>query len=138
MMKKIFYFIAVCLFAISCNSEKLDKSDPLASGRGFIEASLKGDYVKAKKYILQDSTNEQYMDRLRDFNKKLTPLERESYRDADIIIDSTRALNDSTEIIYYKNTYKKEPTALKLVEKEKEWFVDFKYTFRQEESDTPQ
>lgn len=137
-MKNIFYLLFVCLIAASCSSEKLDKSDPLASGRGFIEASLKGDYVKAKKYILQDSTNEQYMDRLRDFNQKLTPLERESYRDADIIIDSTKSLNDSTEIIYYKNTYKKEPTELRLVEKGNEWLVDFKYTFNLNENNQPQ
>ena len=133
-MKKIFYLFTVCAVLVSCSSEPIDKSDPLASGRGFIEASLKGDYVKAEKYLLQDSTNEQYMDRLREFNKKLEPLERENYRDADIIIDSTKSLNDSTDIVFYKNTYKKEPTKLRLVKKGDEWLVDFKYTFRQEEN----
>lgn len=131
-MKKIFYLPLIILILSSCSSDQIDRSDPLTSGRGFIEASLKGDYVKAEKYLLQDSTNDQYMDRLRDFNKKLTPLEREGYRDANIIIDSTHSINDSTDIIYYRNTYKKEPTQLRLVKKNNDWMVDFKYTFLQD------
>lgn len=128
-MKKIISFFALSLFVISCSEEHLDKSDPITSGRGFIEASLKGDYVKAKKYMLIDSTNEQYIHGFEDFNQKLTPLEREGYRDADIIIDSTKSPNDSTDIIYYKNTYKNQPTKIMLIKKGNDWLVDFKYTF---------
>lgn len=132
MIKKTWIFFAI-LFLASCSSETIDRSDALSSGRGFIEASLKGDYVKAEKYILKDSTNEQYLDGLRDFNKNLTPLERENFRDADIIIDSTHALSDSVDVIYYKNTYKKQPTELRLVKKEDQWWVDFKYTFHNDQ-----
>lgn len=130
-MNRLILLIIVVVILTSCSSDKIDRSDPLTSGRGFIEASLKGDYVKAEKYLLQDSTNDQYLDRLREFSMKLTPLERENYRDANIIIDSTHSLNDSTDIIYYKNTYKKEPTQLRIVKKGNDWVVDFKYTFLQ-------
>lgn len=132
MNRSFLLFIVVVIFS-SCSSDKIDRSDPLTSGRGFIEASLKGDYVKAEKYLLLDSTNEQYLDRLREFNSKLTPLERENYRDANIIIDSTHSINDSTDIIYYRNTYKKEPTQLRIVKKHNDWMVDFKYTFLHDE-----
>lgn len=132
MTKRIWILFVVIILA-SCSSENIDRSDALSSGRGFIEASLKGDYVKAEKYILKDTTNEQYLDGLRDFNKKLTPLERENYRDADILIDSTKSKSDSVDIIYYRNTYKKEPTQLKLVKQNNEWWVDFKYTFQNED-----
>ncbi|HRN72445.1 MAG TPA: hypothetical protein PLM81_04915 [Ginsengibacter sp.] len=128
-MKKFLIIVTGIIFLTSCKDENIDKSDPLSSGRGFIEASLKGDYVKAEKYILEDSTNNQYLDRYKEFTAGLSPSERENYRDADIIIDSTKTLNDSTEIIYYKNTYKKEPTKLKLIKHGEEWLVDFKYTF---------
>ncbi len=130
-MNRLILLIIVVVILTSCSPDKIDRSDPLTSGRGFIEASLKGDYVKAEKYLLQDSTNDQYLDRLREFSMKLTPLERENYRDANIIIDSTHSLNDSTDIIYYKNTYKKEPTQLRIVKKGNDWVVDFKYTFLQ-------
>ncbi len=131
MNKNIFIAFIILITAAGCSEQhkEIDLSDPLSSGRGFIEASLIGDYVTAEKYILPDSTNTQYLEGLKDFSKKLTPIERASYREADIIVDSTRTPNDSTELIYYKNTYKKEPTKLKLIKKNDEWRVDFKYTF---------
>jgi hypothetical protein len=116
--------------AIGCgNSDSVDKSDPLNSGRGFIEASLKGDYVKAKKYLLQDSTNIQYFEGLKEFNAKMDPVDRRGYSDANIIIDSSVAKSDSVDIIYYTNSYKNKPSKIKLVEKNNDWLVDFKYTF---------
>lgn len=132
MHKNIFIAFLIFLTAVAgCqdNHVEVDMSDPLSSGRGFIEASLIGDYVTAEKYMLKDSTNTQYLEGLKDFSKKLTPIERASYREADIIIDSTRMPDDSTELIYFKNTYKKEPARLKLIKKDNEWRVDFKYTF---------
>lgn len=131
----ILIFMCVTLL-YSCRSKELDKSDPLSSGRGFIEATLNGDYVKAEKYLLKDSTNNQYLEGLVSFNQKRTPLEREGYRDAAIIIDSTKKMSDSVDIIYYYNTYKKEPTQVKLVRKGDEWLVDFKYTFIMDPVDT--
>ena len=55
-MKKIIIILSAFTFFITaCNhSAEINKSDPLESGRGFIEASLKGDYVEAKKYLLND------------------------------------------------------------------------------------
>jgi hypothetical protein len=130
-MKKYWIFIfAAATFLFSChNADVIDRSDPLASARGFIESSLKGDYVKAQNYIVADSTNKEYLNIFRDVNTKRTPLERENYRDANIIIDSTHNVSDSVVIVTYSNTYKNEPTRLKLVKKNNEWFVDFKYTF---------
>jgi len=129
-MKKTIVLISIVFFLAGCtSSDQADLSDPLSSARGFIEASLKGDYNDAEKFMLSDSTNTQYLDGLRDFNKKLSPIERESYRDAEIIVDSTRSVNDSTDYIYYRNSYKKEPTKLKLIKRGNDWKVDFKFTF---------
>lgn len=134
MNHKIVYSILAVLLCWGCgSSDKVDLSDPLTSGRGFIEANLKGDYVQAEKYMLNDSTNNQLLDGLKDSNKKMTPAERESYREADIIVDSTKSPNDSTDIIYYKNSFKKEATRIKLVKQGADWKVDFKYTFWENE-----
>ena len=139
-MKKIFIIAsAFLIFTAACNSGgNFDKSDPLESGRGFIDASLKGDYTKAEEYILKDSTNEQYLDGLRDFNKNSTPMEREGYRDANIIIDSSVAQSDSINIIYFSNTFKKEPQKIKMVKKGIDWLVDFKYSFNENPTITSQ
>jgi hypothetical protein len=131
MRKIITGFIAFFLILQGCKNDDTaaNKRDPLESGRSFIEASLKGDYVEAQKYLLQDSTNLEYFNGLRDFNTKLSRLERENYREANIIIDSTQDVSDSMTIITYSNTFKKVPSKLKMVKHDNEWLVDFKYTF---------
>src|SRR5450432_1290394 len=128
-MNKIISLL-ICMLAISaCNhSAELRKRDPLESGRGFIESSLKGDYDEAQKYILQDSTNVEYFNGLKDFNSKRSTDEKEGYKDANILIDSTQKISDSVTIITYSNTYKNKPSKLKMVKKNNEWLVDFKYS----------
>lgn len=130
-MKRAFIvLLVITFFAISCNNgENVDKSDPLASGRGFIEASLKGDYKKAEQYLLKDSTNMEYFQGLQNFNNKLDAETHRGYSEANIIIDSSVAKSDSVDIIYYTNSFKNEPSKIKLVKQNKDWLVDFKYTF---------
>lgn len=128
-MKRVLIVFGVFTIAACNNSTTVNKSDPLESGRGFIEASLKGDYVKAQKYILPDSTNMEYLDGLKTFNSKMGLEDRRGYSDANIIIDSSIAKSDSVDIIYYTNSYKNKPSKIKLVKQNNEWLVDFKYTF---------
>ncbi len=129
-MNRIILSILTLITITGCNhSAQISKDDPLESGRGFIEASLKGDYDEAKKYLLQDTTNIEYLNGLKDFNSKKSNEEREGYRDANILIDSTQKISDSVVIITYSNTYKNKPSKLKMVKKNNEWLVDFKYTF---------
>jgi hypothetical protein len=122
--------LATILIAAACSrSAEVSRKDPLESGRGFIEASLKGDYNEAKKYLLKDSINMQYFEGLEDFYTKRSDEEKEGYKNANILIDSTQQLSDSVTIITYSNTYKNKPSKLKVVKKNNEWLVDFKYTF---------
>jgi hypothetical protein len=130
-MKKFLIVMAGVITVVSaCNhSAEVNKKDPLESGRGFIESSLKGDYDEAQKYILPDSTNMQYLNGLREFYNNESQADKDGYKNANILIDSTQHLSDSVTIITYSNTYKNEPSKLKLVKKNNEWLVDFKYTF---------
>lgn len=117
------------MMAACDNSPEIRKTDPLESGRGFIEAALQGDYTLAQKYLLQDSTNLEYFNGLKDFNSKRSKEEKEGYKDANILIDSTTKLSDSVTVISYSNTYKMKPAKLKMVRRKGEWLVDFKYSF---------
>lgn len=105
--------------------------DPLTAGRDFIDASLKGDYSEARKYILADSLNLMYFERVSDFYKKMKPAEKEGYKNANILIGSEGVENvsDSVTIINYSNTYKNQPSKIKVVKVNGEWMIDFKYTF---------
>ena len=130
-MYRIFLIAFIFLFFIACNqsAKTIKNSDPLDAGREFINASLTGDYDYAKKYLLSDSTNQMYFDRFVEFDEKKPAADKDGYKNANIIINSTENISDSVTIINYSNTYKKEPAKLKLIKKSNSWWVDFKYTF---------
>ncbi len=122
-------FISIFFFE-GCNSNgTVKRDDPVEAGREFIEASLNGNYVQAKKYLLPDSTNLEYLNGLESFNKNQSSAQAEGYKNANIIIDSIQNISDSVTIINYSNTFKKKPTKIKLVKIDNEWMVDFKFTF---------
>ena len=129
---RLLFFLLIICFAGCNTTPEVKKTDPLESGRGFIEASLKGDYEEAQKYLLQDSINVEYFNGFKNFNNKRTEEEKEGYRDANIIIDSIEKLSDSVTIISYSNSYKMKASRLKMVRRNNEWLVDFKYTFMEE------
>lgn len=129
-MKRYLFFLPVMMMLFACgHSGDIDKTDPLESGRGFIEATLKGDYIKGDQYLLHDSLNNGYFNTLKDFSNNLTREDRYGYANASIIIDSLVPVSDSVNIIYYSNSYKKKPQKIKMVKQDNEWVVDFKYTF---------
>ena len=131
-MRKIISFcFAVQIFCLSCtqNQNAINREDPIEAGREFIDASLKGNYEYAKKYLLDDSVNMEYFNGLVKFNNKLSPQEKDGYKSANIIIDSIQNISDTITIINYSNTFKNTPDKIKLVRINKEWLVDFKYTF---------
>ncbi|MEO8112281.1 MAG: hypothetical protein ABI594_19695 [Ginsengibacter sp.] len=130
MKKFIFILFVIMTMMTACdNSPEIRKTDPLESGRGFIEASLQGEWDLAQKYLLQDSTNLEYFNGLKDFNSKRSKEEKEGYKNANILIDSATKLSDSVTVISYSNTYKMKPAKLKMVRRKGEWLVDFKYSF---------
>ena len=122
--------LALALFHFTaCNTTpEIKKTDPLESGRGFVESSLKGDYAEAEQYILRDSTNLEYFNVMRTFNERQEDKIKQGYKDANIIIDSISKISDSESVIHYSNTYKMKPSKLRMVKVKQEWLVDFKYT----------
>jgi hypothetical protein len=130
MSKIVSCLLAVTMIIAACKqSEVINKKDPLSSGRGFIESSLRGNYDDAQNYLLPDSVNLQYFEGLKEFNNKQNDSVKDGYKNANILIDSTQNVSDSVTIITYSNTFKNIPSKLKMVKKNDEWLVDFKYTF---------
>lgn len=115
----------------ACTSENSKPTNPIEAGRYFIDASLKGNYQDAKKYMLPDSVNLQMLDRIGEFYNKMKPDEKEGYKNANIIIsnDGIENVSDSVTIINYSNTFKNKPAKIKVVRINGSWLVDFKYTF---------
>lgn len=133
---KIFYFLCLLFFAAGCNSpadqEKDDATEnDLDAARYFIQASLKGQYNKARDFMLQDSVNEQHMDAVS--RVALPSAEKQGLWDASINIHSRKLVNDSTSVIIYSNSFHKENNdTLRVLKVDGKWLVDFKYLFNQD------
>jgi hypothetical protein len=132
MERKLFILFA-CLFCLmaSCNRPAGFKKpeDGLDAGREFIRAVLDGDYKKGELYVLPDEEDLRIYKRYADYMKKRPAAELSSLKAANIIVNKVEPLNDSVQIINYANSFSRKPMDIKVVKKDNEWWVDFKYTF---------
>ena len=113
---------------LSCNSYPKAES-PLDAAREFIDACLKGDFDKANFYMLQDDENKAQLDKVKANYHSRSASERKEYNEANIVILEDDAVNDSTEIINYKNSYDKIARKARVIQRNGIWLVDLKYTF---------
>lgn len=131
-MRKITISIFAAFIILSgCtgNQQYKKPDDALEAGREFIRFALDGDMRKAKVFILPGAANERLFDKIEKKYAANGPEERSRYKDASIIINKSQAINDSTTIINFSNSYKREDSEIMLVKVNGEWWVDFKYTF---------
>ena len=131
-MRSIFIILfTCCIISSGCtgNVDYQKPDDPLEAGREFIRFALDGDMRKAKVFILPDGANERLFENIEKKYAAESQEEKDNYKDASIIINKSQSLNDSTTIINYSNSFKRENSEIKLVKIDGEWWVDFKYTF---------
>ncbi|MFT3705863.1 MAG: DUF4878 domain-containing protein [Agriterribacter sp.] len=123
-------FVFLFIFCSCTQTENYKKpDDPLEAGRDFIRFALDGNMAKAKTFILDDAANMNIFERKEKQYNDASAAEKAAYKDASIIINKSETLNDSTAIINYANSYKKQNSEIKLVKENGEWWVDIKYTF---------
>ena len=122
--------IFFCSIIFSCAEKHYTRAeDALDAGREFIDGCLKGDFDKASYYMLQDDENKSLLlQQKRNYDAK-SKKEKQEYNNASIIVYENAAINDSTHIINYQNSYDKVGRKVKVVLKNDTWLVDFKYTF---------
>ncbi len=131
MIKKITAFVLIVAAVMGCNSgETKTPNTDIEVATTFIRAILDNDFKTAPKYILNDTANSQFFNTFKQNYQSLDKSELEKYKAAQILINNREPLNDSVTIIKYSNTYKKDKeTNLKLIRKNYQWLIDFKYTF---------
>jgi outer membrane biogenesis lipoprotein LolB len=129
-MKRLLLCIAIATLIACNNNTGLTKAeDAQDAGREFIRASLDGDYEKAKFFMLKDEDNLMILDGWKKMYATYSNDEVKKFKNADIRPANIQALNDSTTVYTYSNTYTKDTTTLKIVRINKEWLVDLKQTF---------
>jgi hypothetical protein len=126
------FILSIILFA--CQEKKNEPKTSFDTGRLFIESCLKGDFTKAKEVLFQDDQNLKYFEIFQKQYEGFSTAEKQAYKNSDYIIQEIKEPNDTVCLIRYENNYKKVPTNLKLIRKNHEWFVDFKYTFIEQDS----
>ena len=129
-MKNAFPAAALLMLLAACNNgeEKAADSD-LNVATSFVQSALKGDYRTAEKFIVDDSLNRQDLATVARLTERLTKGEKDAYAGASVRIHNRRAVNDSTTIISYSNSYRNKVDSLKVVRQNGKWLVDFKYIF---------
>lgn len=104
--------------------------------RNFVRAALDGKFAEARMYMISDSVNNNYMDVAERSYANMSQENKDGYRASSIQFPSPMiAVNDSTSIVIYSNSFKNNPDTLKVVKTGGKWLVDFKYLY-QHDSDT--
>ncbi|MBM3412272.1 MAG: hypothetical protein FJY19_02700 [Bacteroidetes bacterium] len=122
------------LFILGTACQQKEKSSPTASSeidaaRNFLRAALDGKFDIAKDYLLQDSLNLSYLDIAARGHGKLTQDDKDSYRGSSIIIHEIQAQNDSTSLLIFSNSFKKDQDTLRIIKKDQKWVVDLSYLY---------
>ena len=130
-MKQAFLGWLLCITLAACNGTgNYSKAEnAFDAGREFIDGCLKGDFDKARFYMLRNDANNKQLDKLQaDYNKKSSD-EKEQYREASINILEEETISDSVHIINYKNSFDNVARKLKVTKTNDGWLVDLPYTF---------
>ena len=129
-MKYLFISLVCCLCACgNLNNEYKDADNALDAGREFIDACLKGDFVKATFYMIQDQTNKDDLKKIEREYREKDRDGRRQYREASINIAEIANPTAAITIINYSNSFDKIAHKIKVVQLNNKWLVDFKYTF---------
>lgn len=130
-MYKLVIALFISVFLFSCKQEPAFEpaQDSMDAGRQFIDGCLKGEFKRANFYMLQDPTNAEDLKKMQSAYEQKDADYRTQYRQASIMIDHEEPINDSVRIIYYKNSFDKVAHKVKVINRDKNWLVDLKYTF---------
>jgi hypothetical protein len=127
--QRFFLGILFLVLLSACGgSEDARPSSAQETGQQFISSSLKGDFKKAESLLLNEVENKTLFQTYRRFYDRMSEQQRKGYQSASFEIESWQDLNDSTSVIRYTNDFMHQPTELRLVRKDGQWWVDFRYT----------
>jgi Domain of unknown function (DUF4878) len=130
----LFVFIAATILS-ACSNTAETKKETQPSGlndatRNFIRAALDGKFEEAKKYMLIDTPNVQYLNIAANAYQKLDTLKKEGYAESSIIIHSAEEkIKDSLAIVIYSNSFMNNPDTLRILKQNNNWLVDLKYLY---------
>jgi hypothetical protein len=130
LLNKVAALILIC-GSISCNEPAGYKKpdDGLDAGREYIRAVLDADYEKAELYIPHISDDRKFFDRYKEYMRTRPAEELHGLKSSSIIVNKVEPEGDTAILIRYSNSYVHKPQDVRMVRRDGEWWIDFKYTF---------
>jgi type IV secretory pathway component VirB8 len=135
MKKSFFLLFACCILILWACKDKNNQSNPASennidAARNFIRSALDGKFDEARRYMLTDSVNTNYLDVVERSHKNLAADIKNGYRASSInIIQVMEPTTDSVTVVIYSNSFKKDPDTLKVLKINGKWLVDLKYLY---------
>ena len=126
----IHFFILICTSCKSPNNEMIPAENGLDAGREFIDGCLKGDFIKADFYMLQDELNVQFLKSTEAAFRVRDKEGRQQLRLASINIKSVLEPTDSTVELLHSNSYDTSQKKLFIIHRNNKWQVDYKKSFK--------
>ncbi|MEO6489361.1 MAG: hypothetical protein ABIO04_05410 [Ferruginibacter sp.] len=127
MLEKLTLVLLCTMLFAACEDKKEKPETALDTGRAFIRASLNGDFKTAETLLLKDTPNMQLFESYKLLFNRLPAEKKKNYKSASYTINKYLDVDDTTTIINYSNSYMNKPMEIKVVRKNKEWSIDFKY-----------
>ena len=135
MKRQSIVFLFLLFVAVACKNN--DQQSPgksensIDAARNFIRAALDGKFSEARTYLLQDSTNVNYMDVAERNYQRADQETKIGYRSSSIkILEVKDTVKDSVTVVIYSNSFKNDPDTLKVVKSNGQWLVDLKYLYQ--------
>lgn len=125
--------LLTCILMVACKNSETRSAETaensIDAARNFIRAALDGKFEQARKLMLPDSVNSNWMDVAeRSYQRAEQPV-KDGYRTASIQVHKVTDLDDSTTVVIYSNSFKNDHDTLKVVRQNGQWLVDLKYLF---------
>lgn len=110
--------------------EPVSSENNIDAARNFIRAALDGKFDDARKYMLADSVNTNYMDVAERSYQRADQAIKDGYRSSSINIHEVKEpVKDSVTIVIYSNSFRNDPDTLRVVRANGQWLVDLKYLY---------
>ncbi len=128
-MKLSLQILSLCIVIFSCNNRDAKRpTTATETGTEFIRATLDGNFKAAETLLLDDAQNKSMFESYKNYYERRSSQEKQAYKKASYNINTLTDVNDTTTIINYSNSYMKQPMNIKVVRRNNEWGIDFKYT----------
>lgn len=128
-MKQLWWILTLVIVLAACNQNRhVASENDVDAARNFLNAVLQGDFDLARTYMIEDTTNSEYMNKLQQNWAAYSPQERRGYRDASLTLYTLKPVNDSTTIVPYSISFTNKRDSVLVRKGPKEWLVDFKFT----------